>query len=332
MTITTTKTWQFDLNNYAPSDSTLGGTNAFFDRRNMLLGIKDALTGFASSPWTVVSSSDSSTASASDLWLDEGDLVWRDDDTAGAFSWIVLRQAAISTTFELLITCEEDSTANDGSQIGAWVAQAGFTGGTTTARPTATDERQLRDSTANHWGSGANGLSYDFRYHVMMSADGECTRVLIFIAGVNTGFWLFDKPKNPVAAWTTPYFAFIRGNNDSTTNQANYAILYDSAQGNTKISGQNVSLYLSGEGFGSAAVGEQITVQNQLDGSFSANGVGLCSTDSIAAGRIGEVFDLWWGLTVVPTGRYYPADGSMNYVQVHHLIFPWDGSTFIGTE
>lgn len=333
MTITTTKTWQFDLNGYIPADNTLGGLGAHYDRRNLLFSIKESLTGFASTPWTVVSSSDGTTASAADNWTDPDDLEWRDDDTSNSFSWIVLRQAAISTTFELLIACEEDTLSNDGSQLAAWVAQAGFTGGSTTTRPTATDERQIRDSTnSGYWGSGANSQSYDYRYHVMMSSDGECTRVLLFISGVNTGFWIFDKPQNPISAWTSPYLAVIQGSNNSTTEQCSYSQFYDSASTLTRFGGTNLGLYMSGEGFGSAAVGEQVTVQNQLDGSFVANAVGLCSTDSTIAGRIGEVFDLWWGLTVMSTGRYYPADGSMSYVQVHHMIFPWDGSTFLGTE
>lgn len=330
---TAEKTWQFDLNNVVVADSTLDGLNAFRDRRELLLGIKDALIGLASNPWSVVSSSDSSTSSASDLWVDAGDLRWRDDDTSGVFSWIVLRQTGISTTFELLITCEEDSIGVDGARIGAWVAQAGFTGGTTTARPTATDERQLRDSTSSGWwGSGADGVSYDFRYHVMQSSDGECTRVLIFINGTNTGFWLFDKPKNPVTGWSDPYVAVISGNNDASTNQTTYAKFYDSANGLGRFSGIETTMYLSGEGFLNAAAGELVTVPNELTGDFVASEVGLHSLSSTFVGRVGELFDLWWGYSFADTGRYYEGTAAKEFVQVSDMVFPWDGSTIIGTR
>jgi hypothetical protein len=330
---TVTKTWQFNLNNYAPADATTAG-GAHFNRRNMLLGIKNAFKGFGTQPWTVTSSSDSSTTSASDLWVDEGDLVWRDDDTASAFSWIVLRQTGVSTTFEILITCEQDTVGNDGAQIGAWVAQAGFTGGSTTARPTATDERILRDSTLfGQWGSGANGTTgQDYRYHVMQSTDGQCTRVLIFINGVNTGFWIFDVPANPVSGWSNPYIAAIEANNDNTTNQATYARWYDFAAARSYYGGTEVTMYFSGEGFLSAGAGELITVPNQITGGFVASQIGLHSLSSSFTGRMGEITDLWWGYSFADTGRYYPSTAAKAFVQVSDLIFPWDGSSLLGTS
>jgi len=329
------KTWQFNLNGLALLDNTLSG-NAHFDRRKTMLAIKNALKGFGTQPWTVTESSDSATATGNtDKWIDEGDLVWRDDDTGSAFSWIVLRQTAISTTFELLITCEQDSNVNDGAQIGAWVAQAGFMGGTTTARPMATDERQIRDSTAfGHWGTGGNGgTGLNIRWNVMQSTDGECTRVLFFMNNINTGLWFFEKPANPNSNWTTPYVASIQGDNNVTTEQATYAKYYDNAFGDSRFNGTDIQLYLSGEGFNSAAIGEQLTAPNQLDGNFIASEIGLCSRTSTVMGRIGEVFDLWWGFTSQETGRYFPSDASSKaFVQVRDMIFPWDGSTLIGTE
>ena len=326
------KTWQFNLNNYVPADNTLGGRNAFYSRRSLLLGIKNAMKGFGTQPWTVVSSSDSTTTSASDLWVDPDDLEWRDDDTSNIFSWIVLRQTGISTTFELLITCEEDSVSNDGARIGAWVAQAGFTGGSTTARPTATDERQIRDSTSSGlWGSGADGVSYEYRYHVMQSNDGQSTRILIFIDGVNTGLWFFEKPVNTNTNWTNPYVASIQGSNNNTTEQATYSQYYDSASALSRFGGVDLGFYLSGEGFGSAAVGEQLTTPNQLDGEFLASEIGLCSLSSTFVGRAGEIADLWWGFTSEQSGRYFPSDASSKaFVQVRDMIFPWDGTTLIG--
>ena len=328
------KTWQFNLNNLVLADASLDGTNAFRDRRELLLGIKNAMKGFGTQPWTVTESSDSSSATGgSDKWIDADDLVWRDDDGSAVFSWIILRQTGISSTFELLITCEEDSVSADGAQIGAWTAQAGFTGGSTTARPTATDELVLRDSTLNgYWGSGALGTSYTSRYHVMQSTDGECTRVLFFIGDVNTGFWLFDKPFNPNSLWTSPYVACIQGDNNATTNQCSFARFYDTAQGLSRFGGTDFTMYFSGEGFSSSAIGEQLTTPNQLDGKFISSGIGLCSRTSTMVGRVGELYDLWWGFSSTETGRYFPSDAnSKAFVQVEDMIFPWDGTTLIGT-
>lgn len=337
MAITTTKTWQFDLNNLVLLDTTLNGRNAHYDRRALLLGIKQALVGFASSPWTVTDSTNSTAAPiGTDTWSVPDDLEWRDDDGSAVFSWIILRQTGISATFELLITCEQDSNSNDGAQIGAWVSQLGFTGGSTTVRPSnTTDEREISNSTTQWWGSGANGGSgLNYRFHVMQSSDGECTRVLIFVNDVNTGFWMFDKPVNPNSAWTDPYVAVISGDNNSTTNQCSYSKFHDSATVRSRFgtSGIDTAIYLSGEGFGTNASGENFTVDNQIDGTFLANEMGLSSLTPTFVGRQGEMFDLWWGLTNAGTGKYYPEDNTKAYVQVQHMIFPWDGSTLIGTK
>ena len=75
------KTWQFNVNNIIVSqDEDTSYPEALFT-------IKEALTGFASNPWTVVASSDGSTADETDRWIDQGDVNWG----TGAHSWIVLQ-------------------------------------------------------------------------------------------------------------------------------------------------------------------------------------------------------------------------------------------------
>lgn len=339
MTVTTQKTWQYDLNGLSPSNTDLGSPSTFahFARRQTLLGIKNALTGFGSAPWVAQTSSDGVTATfAGDRWVDEQDLVWRDDDIpANNFSWIVLRQTGISTKFEVLITCEENSTGSDGAEIGVWVAQSGFNtadgglDGTLTSRPEASDERLILASTGGNWGAGSNGGEFSYRYHVMQSTDGECTRVVLFLGGVNTGFWIFDKPRNPKTTWTDPYVASINGNNDVSTNQCTYAKYHDVAGGLGAFNGTDTTMYFSGEGFGTNASGENLSA-DQLGGTFIASGMGLSSLTSTFEGRNGELYDLWWGFTSVGSGRYYPASGAKTFIQISNMIFPWDGSTIIG--
>lgn len=328
------KTWEFEINNLVEFDGSVGG-NANNDRRRLLFNIKEAMvnngTTTFTSPWTVVSSSDSSTASAADNWTDYTDLVWRDDDGSAVFSWIVLRQTGISTTFELLITCEEDFTSADGSRIGAWVAQAGFTGGTTTARPTATDERQIRDSTSNgRWGSGADGTpNTNYRWHLMMSSDGECTRIIIHMNKIVTGIWMFDVPDNAVTGWSNPYVAVIYGENNQNTNVTSYVRFLDNATMLGRYSGTDTTMFLSSEGIADSAIGEFLK-NNQLDNTWIATEMGIASQTSTFTGRMGTMYDLWWGSNFSSseaTGRLYPETGTKLYVQVKDIIFPWDGSS-----
>jgi hypothetical protein len=103
-TPTNVKTWEFDLNNTTFADNTTVG-NAYESAARRLFQIKEILinngkTTF-SAPWTVVSSSDSSTSGASDLWIDAGDLVWTNETSGNVFSWIILQQPAISSGFHL---------------------------------------------------------------------------------------------------------------------------------------------------------------------------------------------------------------------------------------
>jgi hypothetical protein len=339
------KTWEFALNGLALQSTDQGSTAAHLDRRETMLGIKQMLTntgswtGTFTAPWTVVSSSNGSTAGASDNWNTAADLVWRDEDSTGTnFGWIVLRQTGISTTFELLIALESDTVNDDGSQIYASVAQAGFTGGTTNTAPTATDERILRDDNGlgnGHWGTGADAASTtNIRYHVMMSSDGECTRVLIFMDKIVTGFWLFDVPDNPATGWTNPYVAVVYGQNNSTTNVTQYGLWYDSANMLGRYSGTDTTVYLSGEGIANSGVGEFLKA-NQVDNTWIASEMGVVSQTSTFTGRMGTMYDLWWGgsfSSSEATGRLYPETGTKLYVQVKDMIFPWDGTSVLETR
>lgn len=329
-TPTNTKTWQFDVNNTVFADSTTAN-GAFFSARQRLFEIKELLinTDSFTTPWTVKGSSDSATSGASDLWVDANDLIWRADTGGAVFSWIILQQPAISAAFQLLIGCEEDSTGFDGKQIIVYVSQVGFTGGTTTTRPTATDEQRLRNYN-EYWGSGQVNTAYTSQTHVWMSSDGECTRIVIYIRGTVTGYWAFEKPANPVSAWTTPYFACVRGDANVTTDQTTYAKFYDSALMQSQFAGVDVTMYLSGEGFASAASGEILINAGQLTNNWSASSMGLTSTTSTFRGRNGELFDLRWGFKFQSNEvRYFPADGSKTFIQLGDFIFPWDGSTIL---
>ncbi len=178
-----TKTWQFVPNYAIAATGTALGTN-----RTILKTIKDFLTTdaaewvdnaniatTAANLWTVRYSCDSVVAGSAgdgvDRWDAITDLVWA--NAASAHSWIVLRNTAIGSTAELLISCEGSSGSGHVLTI-AISPSAGFTGGTTTARPTATDEAVTLNNAA--WG-GVGTSDTSVKVHVVKSTDGECWRV-----------------------------------------------------------------------------------------------------------------------------------------------------------
>ena len=121
------KTWQI-LPNQQVGVITGGLQEAV---KYMLLGVKDRLIGVTLGAWTVVGSSDSSSAnlSGTDLWVDKDDLVW---NTAGnAHSWMVLRNTAIATNFEICIDLSQAASDFDNLTF-VYSHTAGFTGGSIT--------------------------------------------------------------------------------------------------------------------------------------------------------------------------------------------------------
>lgn len=309
------KTWQFNVNQAFVA---LG--SALADNRRILrLHIKDALVGMALLPWTVRYSCDSVTAGtagdAVDRWDSDADLVWA--NAGSAHSWIVLRQTGVGATFELLISLENSSAS--GNTLTLVVSpSAAFTGGTTTARPTATDE-DVRLSSAT-WG-GVASSDQNAKVHVMVSTDGQCSRVIVCTAGFAQTFWLFDKAQNPVTGWTAPSVAIALGASGSTV--LTYANLNTTASaGGRGVS--NMTMFLSGEAANSSLIGVLQAFVNDLDSGHNMGPIGLLSATTSNRGRHGSLFDLWWGPQVVADGDTY---GTKTFVQFGDVIFPWDGST-----
>jgi hypothetical protein len=193
--------------------------NYTVENKKVLFGIKQALL-LGTFPWTVVASSDSVNAGASDYWIDQDDLVWGTTDGT-ARSWIVLKNTAISDEtngFQLLIDCFPwASNAAYTYTASMWISNQGFTGGSNTARPTATDEVQILNVAA--WTSSSTtelGTPYTRNAFIAKSTDGECTRIYLNRASASCGFWMFDRIKNP-AADIDPFICCVIGNAVSPT-------------------------------------------------------------------------------------------------------------------
>ncbi len=216
------KTWQFSVNNNRKPFGTASAWAA-----NLVREIKDNLIGFSLNPWILEYSSDSVAAGSAgdnvDRWTEDSDVVF----AAGDHSWVVLKQSGILSNFQI---CWDLNAANSTDTTMVVSPSAGFTGGTISARPTATDEYVI--GSATDWGIG-DGTRETFSYHMMMSTDGECTRV-IFVQGDGayggvSGLWSFDKPKNPVSGWTNPWIALYANSSgfSSAIDTAKYAFIRD---------------------------------------------------------------------------------------------------------
>jgi hypothetical protein len=308
---TPTKTWQFNANN---AQAALG--SATTDNKTLILAIKNAMVGFGTQPYTVGYSCNSVTAGTVNDGVDRittiANIV---TNTAGnAHSWIVLKQSGISSGFQLLIAFDSGTLALTAITV-RFSPAAGFTGGTTTANPTATDQVTLISSQS--WGGQVGDVAY--RWTVMQSSDGQCLRVVIFSAGVLVGSWYLEKLAN--ATGGTPGYINQGYGLISVSVGPNFA------SGLTFQNSASCSVVVSGESAANGSIASEVT------GVFDIFPIALVGTTVGARGRIGTLQDMWAGSAGVAVGDVYPATGSpaAQFVQISQsntlsggIILPWN--------
>lgn len=343
------KTWQFDVNQRI-SQSAVSTT---VHQSDILMAIKDSLIGFASNPWTVQYSSNAgnngaaSAASGAAGVAGDGVDRWATSAAQGAnttcdinyqaagsrHSWIVLRQTGLATNYEICIDCGHALAGQPGTVTVAISYSAGFTGGTATDRPTATDETVVINGGAI-FNSATN---VDHILHAWQSTDGACTRLMLWNGGsTNSALWIMDKVQDPPSGWTYPHMTLMLGNTAAT-----YANLRNSSNCRSYGLGATprFTYPMTGEWsgvFGSPNPGllaEQSLIStqpNSFDGSWSIFPIGLASSAAGNVGRLGSMYDLWWR----PAGANYcdtfPNDSSARrLVALGDLIFPWKNDSTV---
>ena len=194
------KIYEFDVNNRI-----LLTGNELSLHQNTLFAIKQMLTGYTTLPWTVAGSSNAVVGAmdATDRWTVATDLVW----ATGTRSWIVLEN---TLGVQLCIDLNKSaSTPQQATILGSLTGA--FTGGSNTARPTATDEFQCNTkTTTGYWMGGDNVGSTDKVIHGLHATDGTVDRIFIFHAGTCISEWSLEQLQNPRTNHTVPYSMGVR--------------------------------------------------------------------------------------------------------------------------
>lgn len=358
------KTYEFDINNAVAADATQanGSSDATNDRKELMLGIKNAFIngGIFTTPWVVRGSSNAVTAGhdAVDRWSTIADLRWNvgtvASPPAAAHSWIILYNAGLDV--ELLIDCA-NAANTDGACIIAMISHRGFgaanggVDGTTTTRPFALDECELRDGVNNNFGSWSGNdtaVGRTWKWHVMGSTDGEVWNVLIYQADVLTAFWRFEVPANPPAGWASPIVAIMSGESDDVTNADNdaftsiqtgsrFALLArdrreDLSQNNSGI--RILSWGWTNNGSARMGHGRLSGLVHPISGNPMLWPAFYVSTAAAVNGRLGRAHDLWLRHSGVGggVGDTYPNNPATPQFLVLSgttagFILPWDGAT-----
>lgn len=331
---TLVKTWQMSLNNAAGNQG-----SSVLDNRQILRAIKNQLLGFATNPWTTYYSNNGTTAGTAgdgvDRWTADSSLVWAGNIGTSAASWYVFQNNQIGTGFQMLwFLSPTTNQGNNERWFGIWISpSAGFTGGTTQTRPTATDEVQIGFNTGgstNIWNPWTTTQSY--RWHAWHSSDGQVTRFVIHYA--NWVMCRFDigRIANATSGWTAPNWhgSFIIWNSSATpiTAHANsFTAVFNGGWGRSRINGTATSHNYTSEYTTSAPLGSVQTFMNDVDFSYKLSEMGIWTSNATPSrGHHGLVYDLWQGLAGQAEGTTFPANGRRQFVQFGAEVFPWDGT------
>lgn len=327
---TLSRTWRFQVN-----QAVAGGGTGTATCQNLMFAIKQSLIGAgawtdstgagaaAAGNFVVDYSCNSVSAGAkgdgSDKWLAAANCVWANAGTA--HSWIVLKQAGIGATFELLISLEPGIV----DDANFYISTIGFTGGTTLARPTATDEVPLRNPAGANWG-GVNALGVASTLHVMNSTDGKSNRVLVCRNGVAPAMWLIELPSQSLSGWANPAFGMVLGDGTGApvTSQSVYGNVSNLAAAFGRTA-QNFAAFLTLEGDQLHGIlGANQVVANDMGGGWALYPVGFYSITPNSRGRDGALADIWFGSTALVDSDTFPAAGTNNFVVFGDMILPWN--------
>ena len=83
--------------------------------------------------------------------------------------------------------------------------------------------------------------------------------------------------------------------------------------------------FLSAEGYGSAALGQNLVQPNELTGEWPFAPVGVAAGQVQFRGRMGIIPDMWWTSTALVGGQTFPNSTARNFLCIEDFIIVWNG-------
>jgi len=258
---------------------------------------------------------------------------------------MVLRNTAIATNFEICIDLSQTSSDFDNLTF-VYSHTAGFTGGSITARPTATDEYVV--GSATDWGVGdlsSTAGSSNVIYHIWNSTDGECTRVVFTHNRRVTGVWMFEALRNPVSGFANDHVVIYSNSTGTTPISAGlYLNVRDASSESTNVSFSrlpngptNTKVRLASEGTDQEPLVGKEQIMNLVELEWAFYPISVVSNTDPNKARLGEIYDLWFGsgglnnlsggTSSERNGILIPSNGTKKFAMFDSFVLPWDGST-----
>jgi hypothetical protein len=302
------KTWQYSANN---AQAALGSIAT--DNKTLAIAIKNAILAFGTNAPTIGYSCSSTVAGSVndgvDRWTTTANIV---QNAAGsAHSWFVFKMAG-GVQF-LWSFGNGNATSNTGGIVASISPSAGFTGGSTTADPTATDQITVVSAVAGNFCNLAADAAV--RWNVMLSTDGTLMRWFILSAGaLLDGIWVEQlanlttgTPGANVASWgiggTTSVFLGLLGNTKQNGVSTATALAYESVA--------------------------NLSIASEISGGFDCFPISVAGTAVGARGKIGTLQDIWATSTGIALGDGAPASGTLNQFiclggSTQGVLIPWN--------
>ena len=377
------KTWQFNVNRNvgALSSNTQVNKQLLLDMKNMLIATSSlgtwtnaaGATITPTNPWTVRYSCNGTTAGTAgdgvDRWqslsdMNPGQMTGVNSLTSAARSWIVLKNTTLDGggNFQVLFDWLSDTNLGStfwgdyGSCVMYVSRTAGFTGGTTTSRPTATDEvflgsgftaTTLVNTNFANYGSycpifGDFGsiqsnqiglFNGGYTLHCLTANDGSSYRLIVSRGSAVSFILAFEKLGNGNnLLWSTPIFIIHASAqmSDPTQNNSTSIGSGDALPTACKLpymvtalapGGGKYKSYLAAQSLAGSTMPSKIGL-NGLSNQYAIAQIDLMSLDTGFLGRQGYVTDMWMG--TAPPGSTMPPGGSNSYAQFGQIVVPWN--------
>lgn len=314
-------------------------------------GSWSVIGGNFTNPWVIQHSQDTSgVPGTKDDGVDQiGTYTdWIDHPTA--FPYVVIRNPVTET--EWYLSGENNTTSGgqyDGYAVtrsttypnyfepGAGGADSRANGNTVINVTGSRTAHRQWTSDNQYWFTGNVGAGV-VKLHLAMSSDGEHTRLLGCMEGYIALFYFDETVKNPHPDWISGGNATVTSMTASgaLSNRPTYGTYNDAATaiGSTipptgytsGLSHHAPDLYLSAEGYGSAAVGQNVSVANELTGEYGLYPIGVVCTELGHRARIGQLKDMWWCPTTLTAANTLPDNTSRQFLVLEDMVIPWDGS------
>jgi hypothetical protein len=289
----------------------------------MQYGTDDIKGGTAA--WTVVGSSSSAAfnMTGTDLLVAPANIV----QGTGSHSWIVLKQPLQGNAPNYLQVCFDWNASTSYYMTLVFSIGAGFTGGSISARPIATDEIIVFSSTSVFDTStqlGSCGVN------CLKSTDGKVTRIVVTKDGVlqTRALWMFEELLNVESYWPSKSVVAVCPSTHVGVNETSNLFSHQGGQHSGRISWSGITTYMLTK--------EQIYVPTSMQrpdfgGNWPVYPCGLFNDLGALKGKLGDFADLWAVPFNVPNGEYLAASGGgdFQYVAIGGLVFPWVGTPLV---